>query len=158
MKILKKLLDLLNPTERKRAGVLMGMILVMAFLDMLGVASILPFMSVLSNPELVQTNAVLNTAFITSGHIGIQTTEQFLFALGVLVFVLLITSLAFKALTTFVQLRFALLREYSIGKRLVEGYLHQPYSWFLEPPKCGSRQDYPFGSHHGHPWRNACSR
>ena len=44
---------------------------------------------------------------------------------------LLITSLAFKALTTFVQLRFALLREYSIGKRLVEGYLHQPYSWFL---------------------------
>ena len=62
----------------------------MAFLDMLGVASILPFMSVLSNPELVQTNAVLNTAFITSGYIGIQTTEQFLFALGVLVFVLLI--------------------------------------------------------------------
>ena len=25
----------------------------------------------------------------------------------------------------------ALMREYSIGKRLVEGYLHQPYSWFL---------------------------
>ena len=23
------------------------------------------------------------------------------------------------------------MREYSIGKRLVEGYLHQPYSWFL---------------------------
>ena len=23
------------------------------------------------------------------------------------------------------------MRQYSIGKRLVEGYLHQPYSWFL---------------------------
>ena len=23
------------------------------------------------------------------------------------------------------------MREYSIGKRLIEGYLHQPYSWFL---------------------------
>ena len=23
------------------------------------------------------------------------------------------------------------MREYSIGKRLVEGYLHQPYEWFL---------------------------
>ena len=131
MKILKKLLALLTPSERKRAAVLMGMILVMAFLDMLGVASIMPFMAVLANPELVQTNAVLNTAFTASQHAGIHTTEQFLFSLGVLVFVLLVTSLAFKALTTFVQIRFALMREYSIGKRLVEGYLHQPYSWFL---------------------------
>ena len=23
------------------------------------------------------------------------------------------------------------MRQYSIGKRLVEGYLNQPYSWFL---------------------------
>jgi len=131
MLTLKKLLSLLTSPERKRAGLLMGMILMMAFLDMLGVASILPFMAVLANPELVQTNTVLNTAFITSSHIGIYTTEQFLFALGVLVFVLLVTSLAFKALTTYAQTRFALMREYSIGKRLVEAYLHQPYSWFL---------------------------
>lgn len=110
---------------------LMGMMLVMAFLDMLGVASILPFIAVLADPELVQTNAVLNTAFTISRHIGIDIPEQFLFALGVLVFVLLVTSLAFKALTTYAQTRFALMREYSIGKRLVEGYLHQPYSWFL---------------------------
>ena len=131
MQIIKKLLYLLTPSERKRASVLMCMILVMALLDMLGVASILPFMAVLANPELVQTNEVLNTAFTMSGHIGVHTTDQFLFALGVLVFVLLVTSLAFKALTTYVQIRFALLREYSIGKLLVEGYLHQPYSWFL---------------------------
>jgi ATP-binding cassette, subfamily B, bacterial PglK len=129
--MLKKFFDLLSPDERRSAGLLMGMILVMAFLDMLGVASILPFMAVLANPELVQTNAVLNAAFRMSSHIGIHTNQQFLFALGVLVFVLLVTSLAFKALTTYAQTRFALMREYSIGKRLVEGYLHQPYSWFL---------------------------
>jgi ABC-type bacteriocin/lantibiotic exporter with double-glycine peptidase domain len=103
----------------------------MAGLDMLGVASILPFMAVLANPELVQTNAVLNTAFQAASALGIHTTQQFLFALGVLVFVLLVTSLAFKALTTYAQTRFALMRENSIGTRLVDGYLHQPYSWFL---------------------------
>jgi hypothetical protein len=37
----------------------------------------------------------------------------------VLVFVLLVSSLAFKALITYVQTRFALVREYNIGKRLV---------------------------------------
>jgi ABC-type multidrug transport system fused ATPase/permease subunit len=131
MQVLIKIITILTPSERKRGGGLMGMILVMAFLDMLGVASVMPFISVLTNPELVQTNAVLNTMFTTSSHIGIQTTEQFLFALGVLVFALLVTSLVFKALTTYAQTRFALMREYSIAKRLLEGYLHQPYSWFL---------------------------
>ncbi|MBF9022594.1 ATP-binding cassette domain-containing protein [Rhodobacterales bacterium FZCC0069] len=107
------------------------MMLVMAFMDMLGVASILPFVAVLANPELVQSNDFLNTAFTISRHVGIHTQEQFLFALGVIVFFLLVASLGLKALTTYAQTRFALMREYSISKRLVEGYLHQPYSWFL---------------------------
>ncbi|MDA8631866.1 hypothetical protein N9L29_04125, partial [Litoricolaceae bacterium] len=64
----KKLFALLTPPERRRGGVLVGMILVMAFLDMFGVASILPFVAVLTNPEVVQTNAMLNTAFIQSRH------------------------------------------------------------------------------------------
>ena len=131
MKTIKKLLDLLTPPERRRAVLLLGMIVVMALLDMIGVASIMPFMAVLANPEVVETNAVLKTTYVVSHHLGVDTPEQFLFALGILVLVLLVVSLAFKALTTYAQLRFTLMREYSIGKRLVEGYLHQPYSWFL---------------------------
>ena len=129
--MLKKLLALLTPSERKRAGMLMGMVLIMAFLDMLGVASIMPFIAVLANPELVYSNALLFDAFMLGQQFDIRTPEQFLFALGALVFVLLVTSLAFKAITTYAQTRFALMREYSISKRLVDGYLHQPYSWFL---------------------------
>ncbi len=137
METLKKIFGILSPLERRRAGFLMGMVLIMAFLDVLGVASILPFMAVLANPELVHSNALLNTTFNMSHQIGINTPEQFLFALGVLFFVLLVTSLTFKALTTYAQIRFALMREYSIGKRLVEVYLHKPYSWFLNRHSAG---------------------
>ena len=42
------------------------------------------------------------------------------FALGVFFVVLFITSLAFKALTTYATLRFANMRQLSISKRLVE--------------------------------------
>ena len=103
----------------------------MASLDMIGVASILPFMAVLSNPELVQTNIILNTMFQSSGFFGVDTYEEFLFVLGFLVFFLLIISLTFKAITTYAQVRFVQMREYALGKRLIAGYLHQPYSWFL---------------------------
>jgi len=41
----------------------MGMILVMAFLDILGVASILPFMAVLANPELVKSIAINSRSY-----------------------------------------------------------------------------------------------
>ena len=131
MKTLKKLLELLSPQERKRAYLLLGMILIMAGLDMVGVASILPFIAVLASPEMVEINPIMKTAYQIATSFGVGSIRQFLFALGVLAFVLLFVSLAFKALTTYAQLRFTLMREYSIGKRLIEGYLHQPYSWFL---------------------------
>lgn len=131
MQTLTKLLYLLSPHERRRGFILAGMFLVMALLDIIGVASIMPFIFVLTNPGLIETNILLNTTFQASSRLGIETNQQFLFALGSLFFVLLVVSLTFKAITTYVQTHFVQMLQYSIAKRLVEGYLHQPYSWFL---------------------------
>lgn len=100
----------------------------MALLDVIGVASIMPFIAVLANPELISSNALL---FWVYQAIGFTDEQRFLYFLGVAALILLIISLGFKALTTYAQIRFALMGEYSIGKRLLEGYLNQPYVWFL---------------------------
>lgn len=131
MQTFKKLLYFLTPQERKHTGLLLVMVLIMAVLDTIGVASILPLIAVLSNPSVIETNLILNKIFQTSSIFGVETNQQFLFFLGLLVFVVLITSLAFKAFTNYLQVRFIEMRLYSVGKRLIEGYLHQPYSWFL---------------------------
>jgi len=131
MKSLKKIFYLFSRKEKKKAILLFIMTLIMALFDLVGVASVLPFMTVLTNPQIVETNSYYSAAFKLSTLFGIESNQQFIFVLGVLVFLLLIISLGFKTLTTYVQLRFSLMREYSIGKRLIEGYLHQPYSWFL---------------------------
>mgnify|MGYP003948975319 CR=1 FL=1 len=131
MQTLKKFLFLLSPSERKQAGLLLLLILTMALLDMIGVASILPFMAVLTNPDIVNTNIILNKIFNSLKIFGIENNQEFLFFLGVLVFILLVVSLLFKAFVTYVQVQFIQMRQYSLGKRLVTGYLQQPYSWFL---------------------------
>jgi len=131
MKTLKKLLFFLPPPELKRAVLLIIMILIMALLDMIGVASILPFMAVLTNPSLIETNFMLNSMFQISIVFGVETNQQFLFFLGTLVFTLLVISLIFKTLTVYAQTRFIQMSEFSMGIRLIDGYLHQPYSWFL---------------------------
>lgn len=125
---IRKLLSLLTPDERRQGYLLLLMVVFMAFLDMLGVASIMPFMSVLSNPEVVASNAYLAAVF---NWLGFSSPESFLTFLGLAVFLLLFLSTAFKALTTYSLLRFSQMREYSISRRLVAGYLHQPYEWFL---------------------------
>ena len=131
MYTIKNLIFLLTPHERKRAMLLLSMILIMAVLDMIGVASILPFMAVLTNPNLIETNLFLNSLYHASFIFGVETNQHFMFALGILLFSLLVISLGFKALTIYFQVRFIEMCEYSISKRLVEGYLNQPYSWFI---------------------------
>ena len=131
MQTIKKFLYFLTSQERKSASLLLVMILVMALIDMVGVASILPFMAVLSNPDIIHSNVWLKEIFQFFKTFGIKNDQEFLFALGVMIFILLVTSLMFKAITTYVQVRFVQMRQYSISKRLVEGYLNQPYAWFL---------------------------
>ena len=131
MEIINKFLYLLSHHERKRAYLLLVMILLMAIIDMLGIASIMPFIAVITNPDLIESNHILNFFYEFSSKFGVTTNQQFIFLFGIIVFLFLLFSLTFKALTFYVQTRFTSMREYSLGKRLVEGYLHQPYSWFL---------------------------
>ena len=131
MLTLKKYLFLLSSAELKSACFLLVMITIMALLDTIGVASILPFIAVLSNPSLIDTNIILNKMFLYLNAFGVETKQQFLFLLGIFVFALLIISLSFKALTNYLQVRFIQLSGYSISKRLLQGYLHQSYAWFL---------------------------
>ena len=126
MKDFKKLLYFLSPKDRKSALLVLGMTLIMALLDMIGVASILPFVAILTNPSLIETNSILNHMFHISQIFGVENSKHFLFTLGIFVFALLLISLTFKALTMYVQLRFIQLLEVTLGKRLLEGYLHQP--------------------------------
>ena len=115
MNTLKKILYLLSQKEKKQLGVLLVMALGMSIIDMIGVASIVPFVAVLTNPSLIETNVILKNLFQISNKFGIENSQEFVFVLGVAVFILLIFSLTFKALTTYLQLIFINMREYSIG-------------------------------------------
>ena len=97
MQTLKKILFILSLRERKQAVLLLLMILIMALLDVIGVASILPFMAVLTNPDIIQTNIVLNKMFQASSIFKVENNQQFLYVLGIAVFVFLVISLIFKA-------------------------------------------------------------
>jgi len=127
---------MLLPAERKGAYFLLFLALIMAILDTVGIASIAPFMAVLSNPDIVIENIYLSKLYNLLGHkrIGdnLLEVDDFLFSLGVLVFITLVFSISFKAWTLYKYERFTQQCNIALSQQLISGYLRQPYSWFLK--------------------------
>jgi len=131
MKNFKKILKLLSEEDKKKLTKLLILVLLMALIDTAGVASIMPFIAVLTNLDLVNTNIYLYKLFIFSENFGVRNKEEYIFFLGLTVFFILIFSLSIKTITTYYQYRFLNNCEYNISRKLFEKYLNQPYVWFL---------------------------
>ena len=126
---IRKLFRLLSKDDKKKSIYLIFLILISAFLDVLGIASIIPLVAILSNPNIVESNILINKIFLLS---NLNDTQIFLFYVGATFFIFFIISILVKALTIYFQLRFALMCEYTLGKKLLIRYLYQKYSWFLK--------------------------
>jgi len=128
IEIARKLTKILSPREIKLAYAVLTLNLFVACIEVLGIASILPFIAVLSNPDLVTSNEILRFFY---DYFGFTETDDFLFFMGIAVFTVLVTSILIKALGFMVQIHFAFFRNYSISTRLVADYIQRPYSWYL---------------------------
>ncbi len=128
MKIYLKIFNLLSYQEKKKAILVIFLTLIMGLIDAVGAASIMPFLSLVANPDIIETNTLLNyIKQITQ----IKSTDEFTFFIGIFVFLLLVFSLIIKTLTLYAQTKFSLIRDFTFGKKLLVIYLSQPYSWYL---------------------------
>jgi len=128
MNFLKKIFLLLSPNEKKESIFLVIFLIFVAVIDAIGVASIIPFLSVVSDPGIIKSNIILSFVY---ENLNFGSERDFLIFSGLIFFLFLVFSLSFKAFATYKQLKFTMYLEYSIGRRLVEGYLNQNYAWYL---------------------------
>lgn len=125
---LRKIWAILTRHERRRAVVMMVLVTLMALAETVGVVSIMPFLSVLARPDIVQDNAALSWLY---NRFAFNSNQKFITALGIASIVLVVGSSAFKTVTLHLVNRFTFLLRHSISARLLSGYLHQPYEFFL---------------------------
>jgi ATP-binding cassette, subfamily B, bacterial PglK len=59
--MIKKLLKLFTSKERKKLYLLFGIMVISSIIEVAGIASIMPFLTVLTNPDVIQDNRILNT-------------------------------------------------------------------------------------------------
>src|SRR5690554_693381 len=103
MTLYQKSLALLSPKEKRSGALVLGMIILMAALETAGVASVMPFLAVLGNPEVVHSNPV--PAFVYD-RFGFQSVDAFLFTLGAAAFGFILISALFRIFTHYAMNRF----------------------------------------------------
>ena len=128
---IKKILELLDIIERRNLKYLLVLVTLTSLIDVASIASIMPFIGLLMDPGIIQENFFLKFLYFYSSKFGLDSEHKFLFMIGIFVFFLLVASNLLKALTTYYQIKFARMREYSIGSKLIKKYLNQPYEWFI---------------------------
>lgn len=124
----RRILTLFSKKERRQLRFLLVAITVMALIEVAGIASVMPFIAVLADQDVIEQNRFLRGAY---QFFGFSSKRTFLFALGCSIVVILILRNAFTALTTWFQLRFVGEQHDSLARRLLTSYLRQPYEFFL---------------------------
>lgn len=122
LKLIKQLFTLLTSSQRKRFYALQVLVVLMAFAEIIGVASIVPFMALVGDMSLLQQDTFIAQAYQAS---GITSEIQFVFVLGVAVLVMLFISAIISMFTTWKLSMFATKVGSEVSDRLYTHYLKQ---------------------------------
>ena len=77
--LLKRTLRLLDYTERRRSIALLAIILANSFVEILGLAVVVPVIRIVVQPETIEANDYLHRAFNLAQEVGIDFTKASLF-------------------------------------------------------------------------------
>ena len=126
--MIRQIFSLFNKKEKTQVFLLLIGIIFRGLFEVAGVASIMPFIAVVSNPTIIHTNKYLA---YTYQFLGFNTPRMFLIALGIFVFCIIILNNSLSALNEWYLARFTWIRGHTLARRLFAKYLSQPYVFFL---------------------------
>lgn len=124
IKIIKHLFKLLTPIQRKGFYALQALAIIMALTQVVGVASIVPFMALVGDMNQLQEDTIFAQAYKAS---GMTSESQFIFWLGVGVLVMLFISSVISMITTWRLSLFANKVGVELADRLYTHYLKQDW-------------------------------
>lgn len=122
--VIKQLFALLTDKQLKQFYILQVLVVIMAFTELLGIASIAPFMALVGDISILETNGVFAQLYQMS---GLNNPMDFLFYTGVIVLVMLTFSTVVSMFTTWRLSIFGARIGTEIADRLYTYYMQQ--SW-----------------------------
>lgn len=128
-KMIRELFPLLDARQRKQFCILQILIVIMAFVELIGIASIAPFMALVGDISLIEKNSIYSNLYQLS---GLNNSMDFLFYIGVLVLLVLLFSTIISMFTVWRLSLFGARIGIEIADRLYEYYMQQNWLFHAE--------------------------
>ena len=125
-KLIRQLFSNLNRNQRKRFFILQILVIFMAIFELFGIASIAPFMAVVSDPEIIHRNEIMIFIYELSSS---NDSKEFLYFLGVVVLLFLIISSTISIFTTWRLAVFSSNVGTEISSQLYRYYMLQNWTY-----------------------------
>ena len=120
LKVIIELFSLLTPSQRKRFYVLQVLIVIMTFIEILSIASIVPFMALVGDPSVLERDNLLATVYLKYNF----ETYEFIFYLGVIVLISLTVA---SIVSIYITWRIAM-----FPPRIGTEIAHRLFSYYLD--------------------------
>ena len=122
--VLLEIWRLLDPRQKRRLLLLQLVSIFMAFSTVLGIAAVMPFFAVLSDPSIIESNAWLAKAYRWS---GLESTRSFVLLLGLGLIGMIVFSNAVNLIGKLAMTRFAFWISNDLQITLFNEYLNRDY-------------------------------
>ena len=128
MSLKKNLLTLFTKRDLRNFILIFFGILLTGVFEVIGIASIAPFMTIVSSPEMAQENEYLALFY---NFVNAKSHKEFVIILGLGVILAISVSNTYQAFMAWVMTNFSRNQTHHLSVRLLRQYLFQPYSFFL---------------------------
>ncbi|PEJ58450.1 ABC transporter [Bacillus sp. AFS002410] len=124
-----KLLKIFNKKEKRKITILFIMMLMAAFFETIGIGLIIPFVGIVTSPEIIQKQTVLSYLYeLFNFH---SNTSFIIFLVVVLLSVFLLKN-SFILFFQYLQYRVVLNQQVKLSSKLLREYLIKPYTFHLQ--------------------------
>ncbi len=100
---------------------------VVAFMELAGIFSIVPYIAILSNPSLLETNKYLAWLYKFS---GAASPSNFMIILGIAIILILLSKNLLTGFAKYLQYKFSYRVQHVLASKLLASYLAKEYSFF----------------------------
>lgn len=131
MNSIKKILSFFDNKDIKNGFIVLIVFACMAIVETFGVASLIPFLTLLGNPDAIESNVTYASLYDFTQNFGINNKQQFFLFFGFFSLFLIIFSGLLRVIAHYMLNSYLEIQRFHISRKLFNQYLSQDYSFFL---------------------------
>ncbi len=128
---IKKILSFFDKADIKQGIVVLMVFACGALIETFGIASLIPFLTLLANPDAIESNTTYAYLYSLTQSFGVTTKQQFFLFFGFFSLFLIIFSGIVRVGAHYMLNSFLEMQRFHISRKLFNQYLLQDYVFFL---------------------------